>query len=162
MSCRFTLAARTSITSQPGRRIGLGLLADAEPRERVVRVLIGDERGEQLSRPRVDPEASPPMIKIVALIKRKPDLSFEQFSDYYLHEHAKLCWSLAPPEVAERVVLYSQSHARALGRGPASAPFDCVTEIGFADEDGLRAWNEWYLGPDGAELRADEDELHGH
>ena len=96
------------------------------------------------------------MIKIVALIKRKPDLSFEQFSDYYLHEHAKLCWSLAPPEVAERVVLYSQSHARALGSGPASAPFDCVTEIGFADEDGLRAWNEWYLGPDGAELRADE------
>jgi len=96
------------------------------------------------------------MIKIVALIRRKPDFSFEQFSDYYLHRHAKLCWSLAPPEVAERVVLYSQSHARALGRGPASAPFDCVTEIGFADEDGLRAWNEWYLGPDAAELRADE------
>ena len=96
------------------------------------------------------------MIKIVALIKRKPDLTFEQFSDYYFHRHAKLCWDLAPPEVADQVVLYSQSHARALGGGPVSAPFDCVTEIGFVDEDGLRAWNEWYLGPDGAELRADE------
>lgn len=97
------------------------------------------------------------MIKIIAMIKRKPDLSFEEFSSYYFDRHAALCWSLVPPAVADRIVHYVQNHARALGGGGSNAPYDCVTEIGFDDLEGLEMWNEWYLGPDGDTLRADEE-----
>ena len=43
----------------------------------------------------------------------------------------------------------------ALGRGTAA--YDCVTEIGFADRAGVRVWSDWYLGPEGAVLRDDEE-----
>lgn len=97
------------------------------------------------------------MIKIVAMLKRKSDLSFDEFSSYYFDRHAPLCWSLVPPEVSERIVHYVQNHARPLGGSGSDAPYDCVTEIGFDDREGLRMWNEWYLGPGGAALRADEE-----
>src|SRR4051794_7700376 len=98
------------------------------------------------------------MIKTVALLKRKPALSLEEFRAYYHDRHSPLSWSLMPPEVAEGITLYLQNHARPVRGGTRDAPFDCVTEIGFADEAALRAWNEWYLGssPEATELRADE------
>ncbi|ADP83332.1 EthD domain-containing protein [Pseudofrankia inefficax] len=97
------------------------------------------------------------MIKIVALIKRRPDLTREQFRDYYEHRHAPLFHRVIPDEVATAIVHYVQNHAVTLGRGSTDTLYDCVTEIGFVDRDQLAVWNRWYLGDDGKVLRDDEE-----
>jgi uncharacterized protein (TIGR02118 family) len=95
------------------------------------------------------------MIKIIAIIRRKPGLTLEEFSSYYFDQHAPLARRTIPPEVNDVIVRYVQSHAIALGSG--APPFDCVTEIAFADLEGMQRWVEWYNGPDGAVLRDDEE-----
>ncbi|MGE0066511.1 MAG: EthD domain-containing protein [Solirubrobacterales bacterium] len=95
------------------------------------------------------------MIKVVAMLRRREGLTHEEFFAYYEEKHLPLAWGLLPDEVTAVVVHYVQNHARRLGG--SEPPFDCVTEIGFADADGMRVYNEWYLGPGGAAIRADED-----
>lgn len=96
------------------------------------------------------------MIKVVAMLKRREGLTPEEFVAYYAEKHLPLSWRLLPDEVTAIVVHYAQNHARQLDSS-SEPPFDCVTEIGFADAAGMRTYNEWYLGPHGAEIRADED-----
>jgi uncharacterized protein (TIGR02118 family) len=97
------------------------------------------------------------MIKIVALIKRRPDLTLEEFREYYEHRHAPLFRRAIPPDVADAITHYVQNHAVALGSASTDAPYDCVTEIGFDDLDGMRLWSRWYLGDEGKVLRDDEE-----
>jgi hypothetical protein len=96
------------------------------------------------------------MIKIIACIKRHPDLTLDEFRDYYEHRHAPLFQRTIPDEIAAVIVSYVQHHAVPLKSGSTDAPFDCITEIGFEDLAGMRRWSSWYLGPDGAVLRDDE------
>ena len=55
------------------------------------------------------------MIKLVALIKRRSDVTPEAFRDYYEHRHALLFRESIPPEVADAIASYTQSHAVELG-----------------------------------------------
>ncbi|MFN8028414.1 MAG: EthD domain-containing protein [Acidimicrobiia bacterium] len=93
--------------------------------------------------------------KIVALIVRRADLTPAEFRAHYELQHAPLFHRAIPERVADAIVWYSQDHAVALGRGAPA--YDCVTEIGFADLDGVRTWSDWYLGPGGQVLRDDEE-----
>ena len=97
------------------------------------------------------------MIKIVALIKRRPDLTLEAFRDYYEHQHAPLFRRVIPREVADAITHYVQNHAVRLGTGATETPYDCVTEIGFDNLAGMQVWSRWYLGEDGSVLRDDEE-----
>jgi uncharacterized protein (TIGR02118 family) len=97
------------------------------------------------------------MIKIVALLKRRADLTLEEFSRYYEDHHAPLAARSVPPEVAQAITRYVQNHAIRLGRSPADPPYDCVTEIGFDDVAGMELWTNWYLGAGGQVLRDDEE-----
>ena len=97
------------------------------------------------------------MVTIVALIKRRADVSLEEFCEYYEHQHAPLFQRSIPPEVADVIVRYVQHHALQLGSATTEPAYDCVTEIGFADLDGVRLWSDWYLGEGGAILRDDEE-----
>jgi uncharacterized protein (TIGR02118 family) len=97
------------------------------------------------------------MIKIVALIKRAPNLSPTEFAEYYEHRHAPLFARAIPEDVATAITHYVQNHAVALGSAGGDAAYDCVTEIGFDDLAGVRLWSRWYLGPEGAVLREDEE-----
>jgi len=99
------------------------------------------------------------MIKIVALIKRRPDVTLEAFCDYYEHRHAPLFHRVIPPEVAAAITHYVQNHARRLGRSDTDPPYDCVTEIGFDDVAGMQRWTSWYLGDGGKVLRDDEEKF---
>jgi hypothetical protein len=95
------------------------------------------------------------MIKLIALIKRRSDLSFEDFCDDYANRHAPLFQASIPPHVAAAIKHYSQNHTVPLGR---SAPaYDCVTEFVFEEMDDLRQWSDWYLGDGGKVLRDDEE-----
>jgi hypothetical protein len=96
------------------------------------------------------------VIKIVALIKRRADLTRDEFSAYYEHRHAPLFHRTIPADVASAITRYVQNHAITLGRGNSESAFDCVTEIGFRDLAGFQLWNRWYLGDDGQVLRDDE------
>jgi uncharacterized protein (TIGR02118 family) len=97
------------------------------------------------------------MIKLVAILKRKPGMTLEEFSAYYFEKHAPLARRVIPPEVAAGIRHYVQNHALRLGRGTSEPPCDCVTEIGFDDLAALQRWSAWYGGPDGKVLRDDEE-----
>lgn len=98
------------------------------------------------------------MIKLIALLKRRPDLSAEEFFRRYEGEHARLFARSIPANVAEAIKYYSQNHAVQLGGASGSEPpFDCVTEFGFDDVNAMRRWTSWYLGDEGKVLRDDEE-----
>ena len=96
------------------------------------------------------------MIKLVALIKRRHDLTLEEFRSYYEFQHAPLFAKSIPKEVSDVITHYVQNHAIRLGDSITDAAYDCVTEIGFSDVAGLLRWSDWYLGDDGKVLRDDE------
>ena len=96
------------------------------------------------------------MIKLVALIKRRSDVTPEAFRDHYEHRHALLFQASIPPLVASAITSYAQNHALDLG-GSSGPAYDCVTEFGFDDLAGLRLWSDWYLGDEGKVLRDDEE-----
>ncbi len=97
------------------------------------------------------------MIKIVALLKRRPDVTLEEFCTYYEQHHAPLFARTIPSEVAAAIKHYVQNHALRLGGSDTDPPYDCVTEIGFDDVAGMTLWTRWYLGEDGKVLRDDEE-----
>ena len=99
------------------------------------------------------------MIKIVALLKRRQDVTLEDFCRYYEYEHAPLFHRSIPPEVAGAIKHYVQNHALRLGRSATDPPYDCVTEIGFDDLAGMELWTKWYLGDEGKVLRDDEEKF---
>ncbi len=99
------------------------------------------------------------MIKLVAMLKRREDLTLEEFLDYYERRHGPLFARSIPPDVADAIIYYVQNHAVALGATGGDPPFDCVTEFGFEDLEGLRRWTSWYLGPEGNVLREDEEKF---
>ena len=96
------------------------------------------------------------MIKVIACFKRKPGMTMADFTSYYFDHHAALFRARTPPEVWGGIVHYVQNHAIELGAPGQEPPYDCVTEIGFADLAALERWNDWYFGDGGAELRDDE------
>jgi uncharacterized protein (TIGR02118 family) len=97
------------------------------------------------------------MIKIVALIKRRSDLTLEEFCTYYEQQHAPLFVRSIPAAVSDAIIHYVQNHAIRLGGSSTDPAYDCVTEIGFEDVAGMRRWTEWYLGDEGQVLRDDEE-----
>ncbi|MQY21546.1 EthD domain-containing protein [Nocardia macrotermitis] len=97
------------------------------------------------------------MIKMIVLIKRRPDISAEEFGRYYEYEHAPLAARLLPAHVAAAIKDYRQDHAVRIGRGKTDPAYDCVTEFEFEDVAGLRIWTDWYRGEGGAALRVDEE-----
>lgn len=76
--------------------------------------------------------------KVIALLKKRGDLSREAFIDYYENHHALLILSLFPT-----ITSYTRNFADFEGAFlyPNAAPFDfdVVTEIGFADRAGYDA-----------------------
>lgn len=88
------------------------------------------------------------MWALIANLRRKPELSFEQFHDYYEKKHVPL----AKAHCEAFVVAYRRNYVRqSFGyfaeQGSTSAPtaapgYDCVTELWFKDRsmlDGLLA-----------------------
>lgn len=99
------------------------------------------------------------MIKMIVLIKRRADLTLEEFCTYYEQWHAPLAAGAIPSDVAAAIKHYQQNHALRLGRGTTEPPFDCATEFTFEDRDGLARWTKWYAGEGGKVLREDEEKF---
>ena len=76
------------------------------------------------------------MIKSMALIKRKPGLSREEFIQHYEEVHAPLALKHFPT-----FKRYVRNHIIALP-GTEEPDFDCITEIWFEDKEGAMAVTE--------------------
>lgn len=74
------------------------------------------------------------MIKLVFLLKRRPDLSMAEFIDYYEQVHSKLGEALFTG-VADRYVRRYLTPVPAEPGAPVEEkPYDAIMEIWFADE----------------------------
>jgi hypothetical protein len=75
------------------------------------------------------------MFKAIALITRRPDMSREQFVEYYANNHVKLVWRVFPwtADYRRNFIDLSQS---ILAPGVAQPDFDSITEMWFDDRAG--------------------------
>lgn len=96
------------------------------------------------------------MIKLVGCMRRRADLTHEEFVDYHKTKHAPLFMSL--PEVKQHVRRYVQSHRIPVDLpGLAESAYDGIAEIRFDDIDGIKAVfaSDAYL----ATIRPDEQKF---
>ena len=95
------------------------------------------------------------MLKLVALITAKPEISRADFIRHYETTHAPLVQSLLPM-IAEYRRSYVDSSA-ASGAEPLSLGFDMMTELWFEDQDALDAFWIRIRTPEViAQIRGDE------
>lgn len=102
------------------------------------------------------------MIRLVSLVRRKPELSLAEFQDYWRNEHGPL---VAYHQVRLGIERYTQSHRledpanerMATARGGMEAPYDGVAELWFESEAAFVAAGRSEGGrAAGAALLADE------
>ena len=84
------------------------------------------------------------MVKIIALIRRNDDLSYEEFIDYWQNHHAKLVAQL--PGLRR----YIQNPALNLG---SKRPYDGCVELWYDDLNAARAASR---SPESERVQADE------
>lgn len=93
------------------------------------------------------------MIKLIALVKRKPGMTLEEFSRYWENKHGPLVARVFPG-----VRKYVQNHpARLPGGGEPKV--DGVVELWFDDLASFRAASDFYLGEKGKVIRDDEEKF---
>lgn len=94
------------------------------------------------------------MLKLIAYVTAKTDLSREAFIDYYESRHVPLVRKLLPMVGAYRRNYVTPGLLRA---GDQEVDYDAVTELEFADQAALDAFWETIGQPDvNAAIRADE------
>jgi len=100
------------------------------------------------------------MVEVIALLRKRADLSRDQFIDYYENNHAPLIKELTPEIIGyERLFLRDDASA-IVAPGMPYPDFDVVTRISFADEAGYVQAMERYAQPDIAErIAADEENV---
>ncbi len=96
------------------------------------------------------------MIKIITMLKRKSDLTPDDFSQYWHEKHGPLALKVIPEAVRSVIRKYVQNHPIKLGEGEGSL-YDGVAEICFDDLKAFRKWTDWYFSDDGKVLRDDEE-----
>lgn len=93
-------------------------------------------------------------VKVIAFLRRRPDLTQEEFLTHWNETHADLTDEIAPPKL--RGPGYVKNHV--LSTPGAEAPaFDAVAEIFFHSFDGARAWGTWMRSEEARPVREDED-----
>lgn len=90
------------------------------------------------------------MIRIFALLARRPDLSREAFQAHYESHHVPLASQLIP-----EFRHYVRNHVRE-SYGVEDAGFDTLSEFGYPDLESFRSVGDRMASEAGAALRADE------
>lgn len=76
------------------------------------------------------------MFKLMIFIKRRPDLTLEQFREHYETAHVPLSLDNLP-----LMLRHARNYIRP-AKGEAEPPFDCVTECWFEDKAAAKATAE--------------------
>ena len=120
-----------------------------------------------LSRDGSPSSSSPPkkrskVIKVVTLLKRKPELTREQFRDHYETVHRHLGEKYLFPHAIRYVRRYVDP-PRGSSSSEASPDFDVMMEVWFPDESAMSAAMQAINSPDAQqEILADEENLFDH
>lgn len=103
------------------------------------------------------------MLKAIVLLRRKPELSLDQFRDYYEAHHVPLVRRMLPT-IGRYVRNYLDTNSLSAGRqrddgAVVPAPyFDVITEIWFEDEAAYRSFVNALSDPVVSDvLREDEE-----
>jgi uncharacterized protein (TIGR02118 family) len=93
------------------------------------------------------------VIKVIVVIKKKPELTAEQFRRHYEDVHVPLIDRLLP-----FYATYRRNYVDGPARGgPSAFNWDVFTELEFASESDYEAWQAALEQPDVLEqIRADE------
>ena len=87
------------------------------------------------------------MIRVLACLVRRPDLTREAFRQHYEERHAPLARSILPP-----FTHYLRNHVV-----EGDVPFDVMTEFGYASGDAIAELNRVLASDAGDPIRADEE-----
>lgn len=96
---------------------------------------------------------SPPMVKLMAMLKRKKGMAAQQFSRYWYEEHGPMAVRVIPESV--RIRRYVQNHALLLPR-VGDPCFDGIVEFCLEGMDSVNAWMAFYASDEGKVIRDDE------
>jgi hypothetical protein len=96
-------------------------------------------------------------VKLVALLKMKPGISFEEFQEYYENKHSKLI------RLIPRVQRYFRRYLRPVGGvrvalGVDEPAFSVITELWFKNREDLDFALRRNADPDVAKILAEDEE----
>ena len=93
------------------------------------------------------------MVKGIALLKRKPGLSVEEFRKHYEGSHALLALKLVPT-----IRKYARNYVTTIAfpSGAGEPEFDCITEQWFDDMEGFQAMRDIAASEAGRAISEDE------
>jgi len=90
------------------------------------------------------------MMKVIALVYRKPGVSAEEFRRCWLETHAPLMLRVVPG------LLHYTQNVRTKSSGFPDDP-DGISEMWFEDSDSVKDYLDWRQSPEARDLRVDED-----
>jgi uncharacterized protein (TIGR02118 family) len=93
------------------------------------------------------------MVKVIAMMKRKPGITPEEFARYWGEDHAQLGFDVLPEDI--RIRGYVQNYA-IRSPGDQEPEFDGVVEFCLDDMQAFQRWLGWFVGEGGQVLRDDE------
>lgn len=93
------------------------------------------------------------MVKVIELVRRKPGLSREEFSEHYEKVHAPLTL-----KYFSTIKRYVRNHVIPTP-GIQEPEFDCVTEVWYDDMEGYQAGIDFWQSEAGQVIRDDEEKF---
>ncbi len=97
------------------------------------------------------------MIKVIALLKKRDDISKSQLIEYYENNHAPLIRSLTD-HIAGYTRNYVDPASSIISEGVSSLDFDIVTEFLFEDKIAYQAAMADFTTPEAAQRIATDEE----
>ena len=95
------------------------------------------------------------MVKLYAMLKRKSNMTFDEFKKYYYETHGPLALRLMPPSLSAGLKTYTHNYVMKIGE--SEPRYDVVMETVYSDLDCWKKCNDWYLSEAGKPLRDDEE-----
>ena len=93
------------------------------------------------------------MLKMIAMMKRKPGMSPQEFARYWREEHAPLGFEVLPDDIPIRGYIQNYTHRT---EGDSEPEFDGVVEVWFDDMETFQRWFTWFLSDGAKRMRDDE------
>jgi len=93
------------------------------------------------------------MIKVIAMMKRKPGITPDEFARYWYEEHAPLGFEVLPDDIKIRGYIQNYTNRK---DGDLEPLYDGVVEFYLDDEAALERWFSWFMGEGAERMRDDE------
>jgi len=93
------------------------------------------------------------MVKVIAMMKRKPGITPEEFARYWYEEHAPLGFEILPDDIHIRG--YVQNYS-VRNEGDQEPEFDGLVEFCLDDVQAFQRWFTWFMSDAAKPMRDDE------